>query len=258
MWSSSPPAQAAALVAACLSLALSPASAPAQDDTVVLASARSDRERPMRVTARIRDLLPLGQLKVDIMEPTAPPRLTELKQKLEQAVKRDTAFFGDYLRRGKPDPNGPLPYHPKMGLSEEEYAELVSLPSEEGMRKIGEATLVVREEDGHLLIDGGDPLPAVRSVDIDLERDVVRTSLGDLALRTDITPSFVAQNVTGPWSGVQWSMANAIAALVTFALGRLEDSGRGLLYYEMKYVDDAGHVGAMKTILVYDLAAGAP
>lgn len=192
------------------------------------------------------------------MEPAAPPRLVELKQKLESAVRRDTLFFAEYLRRGKPDPDAPLPYHPRMGITEEEYEELLRLPEEEGMRKIGEATLVVREEGDRLVLEGSDRLPAVRSVDIDLGKDLVRTSLGELSLRTEIEPSFVAQGVTGPWTGVQWSMANAIAALVTFALGRLEDSGRGLLYYEMKYVDDAGHVGAMRTMLVYDLPSREP
>jgi hypothetical protein len=204
-------------------------------------------------TADVRALLPVGEIKVDIMEPTAPPRLVELKQKLEQAVRRDTVFFAEYLRRGKPDPNGPLPYHPKMGITEEEYQELLTLPNEEGMRKVGEATLVVREENGHLLLAAGDPLPAVREVDIDLDRDLVRTSLGELTERSEVEPSFVTQSVTGPWSGVQWKMANAVAALVTFGLGRLEDSGRGILYYEMRYVDDTGHVGAMRTMLVYEL-----
>jgi hypothetical protein len=203
--------------------------------------------------ADVRALLPVGDIKVDIMEPTAPARLVELKQKLEQAVRRDTIFFAEYLRRGKSDPNGPLPYHPKMGITEDEYQELLTLPNEEGMRKVGEATLVVREENGHLLLAAGDPLPAVREVDIDLDRDLVRTSLGELTERSDVVPSFVMQSVTGPWSGVQWKMANAVAAFVTFGLGRLEDSGRGILYYEMKYVDDTGHVGEMRTMLVYDL-----
>jgi hypothetical protein len=233
--------------------ALAPAASPAQSDTVVIASAAYPPARVAHARLSVRDLLPVGELKVDIMEPTAPARLVELKEKLEQAVRRDTAFFAEYLRRGKPDPNGPLPYHPKMGITEEEYEELLTLPNEEGMKKIGEATLVVREQDGHLLLDGGDPLPAVRAVDIDLGRDVVRTSLGELTERLEVSPSFAEQSVTGPWRGVQWRMTNVIAAFVSFGLGRLEESGRGILYYEMKYVDDAGHVGAMRTMLVYDL-----
>lgn len=199
----------------------------------------------------VRALLVPGRHAADIMELGAQPRVLELVRRLQQAVQRDTAFFREYLKAARPD--SALAYHPKMGLTEAEYREYLVLSQQVIPRKVGTATLVISADSTGLLLDAGETVPALRGVRVDLTGDTVRTSLGALAdgapLRSD-----QMQSLAGRWSGVQWQMPQGMGAAVSLTIGKLDTVERGIINYEVRYVDESGRVASLTTLLHYDLA----
>jgi hypothetical protein len=183
-----------------------------------------------------RELLPLGQVDVTILQPAATPRFTELAARLQQAARANLEWWTTHVRSA---PAGqPLPYDARMGLSEAEYREMLSLADSVVVQGIGSATLAVSTLPHGWRLDGGSGVPEVSGIEIDTVARVVRTPFGDLR-DFNVVPASNAQRATGRWTGPQWKLTQVDSATgsgvaVSFALGTLEANGRTLLYYDAK------------------------
>lgn len=200
----------------------------------------------------VRALLAPGRHAADIMELQHQPRVAELSAKLTKAVQQDTQFFRQYLSGA--GAGGAVPWHPKMGLTEAEYREYLFLARQVIPRKIGETVLTVRADGGRLVIDAGERVPALRQVVIHVDSDFVRTTLGELTERSEVR-SDEMQSLAGRWTGVRWAMAPGLGAAISLTIGKMAAAERGVLLSEMRYVDEAGWVGSLTTMLFYDLEA---
>jgi hypothetical protein len=217
-------------------------------------------ERPTAATATIshtfdapRDVVREGRVIVDVMEIGGPPRANELAQRLQQAARENPDFWLEHLRKAKP--GEPLPYNPRLGLSEAEYTELLTLSKKLTTRKKAEATLVVTTEDDEVyVLDGGQALPDFTGIVIDLKNDLVRTPFGILTERSEIdAPDDTA---LGAWVGTQWKLEkpdpSGIAGTVAkLAVGRLKRSGRCVIYYDVRRISLDGKT-RISHILNYD------
>ncbi len=179
-------------------------------------------------------LLTTGTIAVDVMQFSAPPRLTELTARLQQAAQRDPEWFTAYVQSATP--GEPLPYHPKLGLSEPEYREMLALTGSTRLAPVARAELTIEAMPYGWELDGGEALPELRGVEIDTLLGQIRTPMGRTTEVTAILAS-EHQRATGPWDGVQWkhqdsTILSGHGTSITFALGRLRDSGRVLLYYD--------------------------
>jgi hypothetical protein len=216
--------------------------------------------RPTSIREQDFDLaraLPVGTLTVDIMELAASPRVDELTKKLQLAVAENQEWWQEYLQEHAEE--RPLPYHPNMGLSEAEYEEFLAQADELSVAKTGEATLQVRASvEGLLVLDGGEELPELTGLTFDLERNVLETPYGTT---TDYETLHPRKSALGSWDGVQWSLEDAestdiatmTATVAKLALGTLKESGRQVLYYDVKRVEDGAAVEQITIILYYDL-----
>ena len=198
----------------------------------------------------LRALLARGRHAADIMELQHQPRVAELNARLTKAVQQDTQFFRTYMKTAGAD--GTLPWHAKMGLTEAEYREYLFLAKQVIPRKIGETVVVVSGDSGRLVIDAGERVPALRQVVIHLDSGFAQTTLGKLTECADAR-SDEMQSLAGRWTGTRWSMAPGLGADVAVTVGKMEASDRGILLSEMKYVDDAGFVGSLTSMVLYDL-----
>jgi hypothetical protein len=183
-----------------------------------------------------RKLLAPGQVDVTILQPAAAPRFTELAARLQQAARANLEWWTTHVRAA---PAGqPLPYDARMGLSEAEYREMLSLADSVVVQRIGAATLAVSTIPRGWRLDGGSAVPEVSGIEIDTVALVVRTPFGELR-DFNVVRASDAQRATGRWTGPQWKLERIDAAtgsgvVVSFALGTIEANGRTLLYYDAK------------------------
>ena len=167
----------------------------------------------------------------------APPRLVELTAKLQAAVARDPDWFKSYAVN---TPAGkPMLYNKKMGITEDEYQELLSLSTKLIMQKVGDAQIDFKWAASDVLtIDTHGKFPDLDGIGIDLKAATVKTSLGNLSDVKEIDNTDPS-SPTGPWKGYRWKyekanadFSDAVSAYIAF--GKLTKSGKGILVYEAK------------------------
>jgi hypothetical protein len=187
-----------------------------------------------------RPLLPVGQVDATILQPAADPRFTALAMRLGQAAQADREWWTSHVRSARE--GEPLPYDARMGISEIEYRQMLSLADSIVMQRGGTAILGVSTISNGWRLDGGTTFPEMTGIEIDTLALVVRTPFGELR-EFNVVPANDAQNVTGRWTGPQWKLAQLDSAgttgvAVSFALGKLEANGRTLLLYDAKRARD--------------------
>lgn len=139
---------------------------------------------------------------------------------------------------------GALPLPPNLaGLAQTDMeAFLAEVEGREFTQVMRQAEINVRLRDSLLIIDGGEEIPELTSVTLELESQVLVTPFGVLESKREIEP-VPDQFVTGPWRGEQWRLLQVSSAvgelsgnetqdvLIVFALGQLEGTNRGILNY---------------------------
>jgi hypothetical protein len=205
----------------------------------------------------IDKLLPTGRIAVDVMEIRFPDRSMALAEQMQAAVRKDREWFMDYvMTHAKSAPGKPLPYDQRLGLTPEEYAELLMLGDQKFLVKNGTAELAVTSDGHRVSIDGGTALPELHGVHLDIDTDKVTTPFGETTTHKTIKASD-GQELTGPWNGLQWKLEKGSertseVTIVRLCLGRLVKSSRGITYYEVKCTGPEANK-AVTYILQYDL-----
>lgn len=205
--------------------------------------------------ATLQRLLPTGTVRAQVMELGAPPRMTELSSRLQAAARRDPAWWTAHVQAARP--GEPLAWDARLGLTEPEYREFLSLTDSMRIRPVAPVDLHVSAAPGGWRVEGGTSLPELEGIVIDTVAWEVQTPLGKATMVKAITAND-NQRATGPWDGVQWQRADSSivqtgsGTAITFALGRLRDSGRVLLYYDGKQATDGTLSARASRILTFD------
>lgn len=185
------------------------------------------------VPAEISSFLPRpGVHPARELQVAAPAEDAALAQRIAAAVQRNSAWFQAYVaehsKRG-----GALPYHPNFGVSDAEYARMLSMARRMILQEVSRVDLSVGTSgDGSLTLSSTGGAARLNGIAIHPEKDVVETPFGRLTHRVAINQDD-ANSPTGRWKGVQWSNeARQGAAHVKLALGRREN-GEGLIYFQV-------------------------
>ena len=204
----------------------------------------------------LRKLLPIGRFAVDVMDFAPSAHMVELSQRFQDAVSQRPQWLLEHAKTY--EPGKPLPYDPRFGLTEEEYAEFLALAEDLSLKKKRQATLaVVKKGTDIFVLDGGNSLPELTGIEIDLKNDVVRTPFGTAMEASEVKPSS-KQNATGPWRGRTWRLEDGdidtlTGTVVKFSLGKLERSGRAILYYRVRHREAGQNLQRITGVLHYDL-----
>lgn len=204
-----------------------------------------------------RAFIRVGTFPVAVMDLVAPPRLQALTDRFQAAARSDPAWFMEYVRAND-RPGEPLPYHPKLGLGKEEYDEMLLLFDQLKLTRVADAELTVRAEGANrFVLDGGRALPELTGIVIDLAAGRVETPFGATTARGEIHAS-PEQVATGPWNGIAWEReeldeTTLTGTVISFNLGRLQESGRGILYYDAKQMAGGTMQARASRVLTYDL-----
>jgi hypothetical protein len=151
-----------------------------------------------------------------------------------------------------------LTYDPRCGLSEAEFDEFLALSKTLTTGKVGEGILTISASGSEAyLLDGGEALPHLTGIEINLRNNVIQTPIGvakDWAETSAGKDSFL-----GAWAGVRWTLEKAKTdsspeVAVDFVVGELTDSKRGLIYYRVKEGGRTGRTTVLQ-IATFELPA---
>lgn len=186
---------------------------------------------------QLADLLPPGPVLVEVLELSFPRRYIELSKRLQDAFQADPAWF--QARVASNQPGQPLPYDPKLGLSEAEYREFVQLSGQLTAQPSMTATLHVEATPSGWRFNERTTLVALQNVTIDTAQGVVHTSFGTLSASSPVYPS-ASQRAAGQWTASRWQQeptaSNAFSA--TFAVGRFTADGRLVVYLQAREIQN--------------------
>jgi hypothetical protein len=181
---------------------------------------------------------PAGRHKVDLLTVGSTPEAEALGSKFQQALAADPAWFQSYLKELALEPGELLPYHEKMGVTEEEYATLMEAADNMALTKVSDAGVRFSQAKGQTVLHlEGVALPADTFV-FSADGQTMNCALGRSAARTAIDQKNESAPA-GAWQGSQWvvTKGNPEQALTgtedayeaTVAIGK--DTGeRNLIY----------------------------
>lgn len=193
---------------------------------------------PLSVLAQgIEDFLPKsGVIKGIVMVPSAPPELAALTQRWKAAMSANPDWARAYVEKAGP---GELPYHKNFGISEEEYKRMLTLLKSGTTLQPGASVEIAvrRSAEGEisLMTTAGD-IP-LNMVSVSANGKTAETSYGTLMRGPDINQQN-ASSPTGRWSGPRWEnegTSGSKAWKAQFALGRRDDFGDGVIYYNVTH-----------------------
>ncbi|HST36368.1 MAG TPA: hypothetical protein VLK25_07040 [Allosphingosinicella sp.] len=220
---------------AALGLAALAACSGATDDAANNA-AGANAAVPADVAADFQHYLPApGTYPARAMRLAVPADYRRLAARMMGAIQRDRAWFETYARQ-HPGARGPLPWHPRFGMSAADYRRMIALSSEIRLEEVGRLPLgVAAAPGGGLVLSAGGPAARLNGIVLHPERDSVDTPRGRLTRRVAINQNN-PDAPTGPWTGVQWS-SEGRGPGIRLALGQTA-RGEGIVYYDVSGADE--------------------
>jgi hypothetical protein len=193
------------------------------------------------VGAEVRPLLHPGTSKAELLEAWAPPRLGRLTKRVQHGILANKDWWRAQVARLKP--GEVMAYDPKFGLTPAEYREFLTLEQDSVvMKPVKTVSVVIESTPGGWRFSKWTEVEGLRGVEIDTLKNQVHSPYGDLAA-SDPVKAGPNQKTTGPWAGPSWKMDTikgqpASGSAARFAIGKLVDTGRTVIYYTARRVDN--------------------
>jgi hypothetical protein len=166
-------------------------------------SAQAKKDPAPGVMAGGIEFPPAGRYKADLLSPATTPEAEAIGLKLQQAMAADPAWFQSYLQEAGLEPGQLLPYHEKMGITEEEYAAVLEAAKSMGLKKLSDAYVSFAEAQGRLTMHiEGVALPTYTFV-FSSGGQEMKCTLGSSAAPTAINQKDES-SPAGAWKGSQW------------------------------------------------------
>ena len=169
-----------------------------------------------------------------------PPELEKYVALVEEAAQKNPEWFAEHSKKSAP--GVPLPYDPKLGLTEEQYADYLKLWDSREFRAMEPVVLQLTEaKDGTwsiLTVGGTNPISTLK---YDPAKDVFVSPNGTLARLEDVKAD--KRSILGAWGGHEWRFEEETSLGKTkenFAIGKTDDGEFGMLVYRMQEVSSEG------------------
>ncbi|MCF7731160.1 MAG: hypothetical protein K9N23_05715 [Akkermansiaceae bacterium] len=180
-----------------------------------------------------------------------PPReIDRYIAKVEAAARLDPKWFKDFTAKAKP--GVPLPFDPKLGLTQEEYDDYRKLWAKREFKRKEEVLILLRKgAGGSWTITATGSAGCISTLRYNEATDSFNSPNGELKRIEDIKAD--ADSILGGWVGKEWKFQEETTlgkSKENFAIGRLEGSGHGLLVYRFQEVSSEGTPVVDKSIVV--------
>ena len=227
--------------------------------SVVLLTSCSQKERTSRLVEEdIRAILPSGKYRAQIFGEVIydNARFTELQKKMTESLREHADWFAEY----KATHSLPLPHHPYMGLTLQEYKEMIELnkTTRPILNGTGQEILEVIQERNSISFISKGQLKFFNDTEIRFRENTIRINDLELPYFEDVTQTDTNSAFRSAWSGYSWQYVdppNALdlpkkeykannVSIYTITIGRLEKGNlsfiivKGIQYKNGKKVFD--------------------
>jgi hypothetical protein len=205
-------------------------------------------------------LIPEGAVTVEMLAPSYSRRTEEIAVRMEAAARHNPAWFQAYTRRY---PVSPLPWHPNLGVTREEYQEYLLGSKTAPMAVTQRATLTFEREPARRRwrIHGWGKLQPLDGLLIDLERNTIDGRRGSLpGLGVIAAEAASGSPLAWRWYGV-WKAAHRMgdplhggqAMSASLHLGPLGDGRSAALYWTYRRYNNGARLNDEFLLLRYPL-----
>lgn len=193
----------------------------------------------------LNNLLPEGKVTVDIMDGVKQnKRQEELTKKFQEGIKSKYSWFVEFM---KTIPQGePMPYHPNLNLTKEEYIELQGYMNDIELVSSGKADLIIKKKGNIIEFTGSGKLEVFNSVKINLKNNTVKFDDKELAFSDSLNVTTDKNGLKSKWKGYSWrfeepkdldvealnDLPNLNAKQYKLTIGQLEKNGK--IYLSIK------------------------
>ncbi|GGH16772.1 hypothetical protein GCM10007422_39690 [Pedobacter zeae] len=199
----------------------------------------SDQKLTGDIKKDLTRLLPIGAVKADIIDGVRQnPRQMELAKKLQSSIAQNYEWFVDYM---KAVPQGEkIPYHAKLGLTKEEYMELINFMDNIEMVSTGKENIAIQIKNDMIYFKSQNKLSKLDSLTIDLKNNMVSFGKIKMPFADKLNITTDKNALKSKWEGYSWILeepkdvdANAMKDLNSlkmrqykFTIGKLEKTGK--------------------------------
>jgi hypothetical protein len=191
------------------------------------------------ISSDLKTLLPNKQVKADIMDGVLQnPRQVELTRKFQSAIQKNYDWFLEYMKNA---PEGqPMPYHVKLGLTKEEYAELMDFMNNVEVVPSGKEDIIIEVKSDFIRFRSKNKLAHLDSLSIDLKNNVVTFRQYKMTFADTVNITTDKNGLKSRWTGYSWKfeepknfdidalkdLSSLIMVQYKFTIGRLEKNGK--------------------------------
>jgi hypothetical protein len=200
---------------------------------------------------KVLSALPEGKLvKGATIQVVPPAELEPYLAKVEAASKKDPEWFQEHSK--KSSPGVPLPYDPKLGLTEEEYAEYLKIWEKREFKAVEPIVLQLKKSpEGTWAITTAGGAFAISTLKYDAAKDIFVSPNGEMKRLEDVKAE--KHSILGAWEGAEWKFEeeNTLGKIKeNFAIGKTSDGKFGMLVYRMQEVSSEGTPIYDKSIVI--------
>jgi hypothetical protein len=163
-----------------------------------------------------------------------PKEINKFIIKVQESAKANSEWHKEYAKTAKP--GIPLPWHEKLGLTKEEYAEYLALWDKREFKTVQQVLVRLEEPkpgEWMIRVSGvGMPISLLR---YDPKKDVFKSPNGELGRIDDIDAA--ERSILGAWTGQEWryeKKTEFISTKENIALGKYKDGKYCLLIYRLQ------------------------
>ena len=169
-----------------------------------------------------------------------PPEIEKFTVIVEEAARKDPEWYEKFSKESPP--GVPLPFHPKIGLTQEEYDEYRALWEKREFKVVEPLVLQLKEtKEGVWVIRSVGKANPISTLRYHADKDVFISPNGTLERSEDVKAD--PESTLREWSGHEWQMDDETSLGTTMenvAIGQSGDGKYGMLIYRLTEVTTDG------------------
>ncbi|MGC6425635.1 MAG: hypothetical protein ACON5H_01415 [Akkermansiaceae bacterium] len=194
-------------------------------------------------------LVPNEIAKGEVVAVIPPEEIQSYIEKVKEASKGDPKWFAEYS--AKATPGIPLPFHDKLGLTKEEYAQYIELWDQRDFKVIQEVAVRLEKLGDQWMVRVGGVGARISLLRFDPATETFKSPNGKMERIEDIKAD--PASILRAWTGQEWKYEKKGALGVTkenFAIGKTEDGKFGLLVYRLQDIGVDGRSLYDQSVLI--------
>ncbi len=213
--------------------------------------ANSQNKLTGNIQSDLRTLLPNSKVSADIMDGVLQnPRQVELTKKFQYAIKENYDWFLEYMKTVTE--GEPIPYNAKLGLTKDEYKELMDFMNNIEVVSTGKEDIVIEIKDDFIRFKSHNKLADFDSLIIDLKSNTVSFGQYKMTFADTLNITTDKNGLKSKWTGYSWKFEdpknldiedlkdlNSLKMIqYKFTIGRLEKNGKTYMSLKGREIED--------------------